>query len=131
MSSLRRIRPLSALALAACAVGTLLVTAPTASASDYRDACYRSVGIRTSANGWAIPARNFKYGSSGVCVREIQSDLASTIGVSEADWPGFIDGLFGPKTDDYVREFQRQAHLDVDGVVGPKTWEALISRTTD
>ncbi|MFD7840062.1 peptidoglycan-binding protein [Streptomyces sp. NPDC059761] len=131
MSSLRRIRPLAALTLAASAVGTLLVTAPTASASDYRDACYRSVGTRTSANGWTIPARNFQYGSSGACVREIQSDLASTIGIAPADWNGFIDGIFGTKTDDYVKEFQRQSHLDADGVVGPKTWEALISRTTD
>ncbi|MER6781601.1 MULTISPECIES: peptidoglycan-binding domain-containing protein [unclassified Streptomyces] len=131
MSSSRRIRPLTALALAASAVGTLLVTAPTASAGDYRDACTRSVGARTSPNGWSIPARNFQYGSSGVCVREIQFDIAATIGIAPADWPGFIDGIFGSKTDDYVKEFQRRSHLDPDGVVGPRTWEALISRTTD
>ncbi|MFD7560134.1 peptidoglycan-binding protein [Streptomyces sp. NPDC059835] len=132
MSSLRRVRPLAALALAASAVGTLLVTAPTASAGDYADACIRSVGARTSPNGaWTIPARNFRYGSSGVCVSEIQHDVASTIGIDPADWPGFIDGVWGPKTDRYVREFQRRSNLDPDGVVGPRTWEALISRTTD
>ncbi|MFE2549696.1 peptidoglycan-binding protein [Streptomyces sp. NPDC059355] len=131
MSSSRRIRPLTALALAASAVGTLLVTAPTASAGDHLDACTRSVGTRTSPNGWSIPARNFQYGSSGACVREIQFDIASTIGVAPADWPGFVDGIFGSKTDDYVKEFQRQSRLTPDGVVGPRTWEALISRTTD
>ncbi|WP_055526443.1 peptidoglycan-binding domain-containing protein [Streptomyces graminilatus] len=131
MSLSRRVRPLAALALTASAVGTLLVTAPIASAGDYRDACYNSVGTRTSANGWVIPARNFRYGSSGVCVREIQEDLGSTGILDEADANGFVDGIFGPKTDDYVREFQRRYHLDPDGVVGPKTWEVLISLTTD
>ncbi|MFE2165338.1 peptidoglycan-binding protein [Streptomyces sp. NPDC059447] len=131
MSSSRRVRPLTALALAASAVGTLLVTAPTASAGDYADACFRSVGTRTSPNGWRIPARNFQAGSSGTCVREIQFDIASTIGLDPADAPGFIDGAFGPKTDRYVREFQSRSHLEPDGIVGPRTWEALISRTTD
>ncbi|WP_051796284.1 peptidoglycan-binding protein [Streptomyces sp. NRRL S-87] len=131
MSTSRRVRPLAALALAASAVGSLLVTAPAASASSYRDACLDSVGTRTSANGWVIPARNFQYGSRGVCVREIQLDLLSLVDVDDADVDGFVDGIFGTKTDDYVKEFQSKAHLQPDGVVGPRTWEALISRTTD
>ncbi|GAA0324778.1 hypothetical protein GCM10010302_74890 [Streptomyces polychromogenes] len=130
MFSSRRARPLAALALAASALGTLLVTAPTASASDYRDACYDSVGTRKGAHGWVIPARNFQYGSTGVCVREIQSDLSSILGIDPADWP-FVDGIFGTKTDDYLKRFQRERGLAVDGVVGPATWEALIASTTD
>lgn len=130
MLTSRRARPLAALVLAASTLGTLLATAPQASASEYRSACFDSVGTRRSANGWLIPARNFQYGSTGVCVRELQSDVASIMGIDPADWP-FVDGVFGTKTDDYIKEFQRRHHLIVDGVVGPNTWEALISRTTD
>ncbi len=36
-----------------------------------------------------------------------------------------IDGIFGPGTKTAVEQFQKSAHLTVDGIVGPKTWAAL------
>lgn len=35
------------------------------------------------------------------------------------------DGIFGPLTEEAVKEFQKRAGLTVDGVVGAKTWAAL------
>lgn len=36
-----------------------------------------------------------------------------------------IDGIFGPVTKTAVEQFQTDAHLTVDGIVGPATWSAL------
>ena len=36
------------------------------------------------------------------------------------------DGIFGPKTGDAVRAFQRENGLDDDGIVGENTWDALL-----
>lgn len=57
-------------------------------------------------------------------------DLSSTQGVqlalAELGYnPGPADGLDGPKTEEAVRQFQADHSLDVDGVVGPHTREAL------
>ena len=38
---------------------------------------------------------------------------------------GWIDGIFGPETEDAVADFQRNAGLPVDGVAGPTTIETL------
>ncbi|GAA2852166.1 hypothetical protein Acy02nite_36020 [Actinoplanes cyaneus] len=41
-----------------------------------------------------------------------------------------VDGLFGPKTDERVRQFQDDAGLKADGIVGTNTWTALLERWT-
>lgn len=39
-------------------------------------------------------------------------------------WSIDVDGLFGPATAAIVRDFQKEKHLGVDGLIGPKTWAA-------
>ncbi|MBT8225559.1 MAG: peptidoglycan-binding protein [Dactylosporangium sp.] len=36
-----------------------------------------------------------------------------------------VDGIFGPQTEEQVRDFQQGMSLPVDGIVGPATWNAL------
>jgi hypothetical protein len=61
----------------------------------------------------APPVRpTLRRGSSGESVRELQGKL-------------FVDGVFGPNTEDAVRRFQHVHGLTVDGIVGPKTWAKL------
>lgn len=58
-------------------------------------------------------------GSRGRYVTELQGILGIT-----------QDGDFGPVTNGAVRAFQRKNGLTVDGVVGPKTWAALLATDT-
>ena len=41
------------------------------------------------------------------------------------------DGDFGPATEKAVRDFQTKAALDIDGIVGPLTWQALLITKID
>ena len=58
----------------------------------------------------------------GADVLRVQQRLL-TLGYTEA---GTADGLFGSLTDQAVRRFQEINNLEVDGVVGPKTWDQLF-----
>jgi hypothetical protein len=61
-----------------------------------------------------------RSGSKGKFVVRLQRALAS-VGFD----PGAADGIFGRRTENAVRSFQGARGLSVDGVVGPRTWDAL------
>ncbi len=61
-----------------------------------------------------------RSGSKGSNVITLQKELKAA-GIN----PGPIDGEFGAKTKAAVMKYQRAHHLEVDGVVGAKTWSAL------
>ena len=72
------------------------------------------------------PARPIlRRGDSGPNVLYLQTLLSSVVG------PIDTDGKFGPKTAAAVIAFQKANGLTVDGVVGPKTWDALEKATNE
>lgn len=65
----------------------------------------------------------YKYGSRGENVRKIQRMLnevypETCLNLAE-------DGIYGRRTEQVVRQFQRDFGRTQDGVVGPNTWTAL------
>ena len=79
---------------------------------------------------WSALIIQVKKGSYGDAVRGVQEEFQFRSGE-----PGKglkVDGIFGPQTDSTVRGFQHALSLDipsvvVDGIVGPVTWQALVS----
>lgn len=85
---------------------------------------------------WAIPKglsdsgdtpmptyRTIRNGDRGEDVRICQQDLMALgyyVGSTGAD------GIYGKNTTAAVKEFQKNSGLTVDGICGPRTWEALL-----
>jgi len=61
-----------------------------------------------------------RLGASGNVVRRLQRALRRTPNLGLP-----VDGVFGSELETAVRDFQEDASLAVDGIVGPLTWNAL------
>ncbi|PSP15663.1 MAG: hypothetical protein BRC58_11520 [Cyanobacteria bacterium QS_8_64_29] len=61
-------------------------------------------------------------GSNGEAVKNVQAFLKSN-----GYLDGSVDGQYGDQTASAVREFQKARDLQVDGIVGPETWGAILS----
>ncbi len=62
-----------------------------------------------------------KIGSRGIYVQLLQSVL-NRLGYGA----GEVDGIFGSRTENAVKRFQRTVGITVDGIVGKNTWNALM-----
>ncbi|SES20203.1 peptidoglycan-binding protein [Salipaludibacillus aurantiacus] len=62
-----------------------------------------------------------RRGARGAQVRELQSALADRGFKTSSQ----VDGVYGPLTQQAVRDFQRSAGISVDGIAGPQTYGAL------
>ena len=70
--------------------------------------------------------RTLKKGCTGSDVKTLQTalNLACPYGL-------VVDGVFGSKTEEAVRDFQNTNGLSVDGIAGAKTWSKLGYETAD
>lgn len=63
-------------------------------------------------------------GDNGTKVRELQVRL-----IREDDYAAGIDGVYGPRTEEAVSEFQERHGLDPTGAVDQDTWDELVALT--
>lgn len=68
----------------------------------------------------SVDAATLKQGSRGEDVKTLQRKLKNW-----GYYSGSVDGIFGAKTKEAVKYFQRKNGLTVDGIAGPKTLAAL------
>jgi hypothetical protein len=73
-----------------------------------------------------------RRGSIGAPVKELQQRLNTWLPNAPKPRPAplVVDGIFGAKTEAAVHTFQQAMKLEVDGIVGPKTWARLLARET-
>lgn len=81
---------------------------------------------------WSALIITVKQGSQGDAVRGVQEEFQFRNLSGDPNRGLQVDGIFGPKTDAAVRGFQQALHQEipsvtVDGIVGPVTWQALVS----
>jgi peptidoglycan hydrolase-like protein with peptidoglycan-binding domain len=81
---------------------------------------------------WSALIVEVQKGSQGDAVRGVQEEFQFRNLSGDPSKGLQIDGIFGPKTDAAVRGFQHAIAQDVpsmavDGIVGPMTWQALVS----
>ena len=81
-----------------------------------------TVGMTTDTvkDSTVVYAAIYRQGSSGSTVKTIQQKLKNW-----GYYKGAVDGVFGSKTKEAVKYFQRKNGLTVDGIVGNKTLKAL------
>jgi peptidoglycan hydrolase-like protein with peptidoglycan-binding domain len=76
---------------------------------------------------WPKLVVQVKRGSTGDAVRAVQ-EVMKFHDQSDGEAPPVqVDGIFGPRTDAFVRGFQTAVGTASDGIVGPITWRALVS----
>lgn len=81
--------------------------------------------VHTTQSPTVAYALTLKQGSRGEEVKTMQRKLKNW-----GYYAGSVDGIFGAKTKEAVKYFQRKNGLTVDGIVGTKTLKALGMSTS-
>jgi peptidoglycan hydrolase-like protein with peptidoglycan-binding domain len=92
----------------------------------FQTAAHLAVDGIVGPQTWGALIVTVRRGSHGEAVKGVQEEAAFR-DLSGNPPSLAIDGIFGPKTEAWVRGFQEAVEIAVDGIVGPVTWQALIS----
>jgi len=82
---------------------------------------------------WRALVITARRGDQGDAVRAVQEEFQYRNLSGDPSKGLQVDGIFGPKTETAVRDWQQLLHdndepgMTVDGIVGPMTWQSLIS----
>jgi peptidoglycan hydrolase-like protein with peptidoglycan-binding domain len=87
------------------------------------DSQHRAVFVSDVVGNLTWPALIIQTGpgSTGDAVRAVQSQFAQLA----------VDGVYGPKTEQAVRELQEMFGPAVDGICGPRTWHTIVVPKTE
>ena len=99
----------------------------TAAVAAFQRAHHLAVDGAVGPQTWAALIVTVKAGSTGFAVRAVQDQANyrfAKYGFSLA-----VDGIFGAQTELFVRAFQYAGGLTPDGIVGPLTWQALVTES--
>ncbi|MCH5252970.1 MAG: peptidoglycan-binding protein [Lachnospiraceae bacterium] len=88
----------------------------------YGDSIYINETEEISGIPSSWPGTNLVVGSSGDKVRQMQRQLNVIAGAYPLIPTIAVDGIFGPRTEEAVKTFQKVFNLTQDGIVGFKTW---------
>lgn len=86
----------------------------------------RELGIITNI---PLASRDFYLttGSRGIGVFKMQEYLNEIAAVNKCLRPIPVDGMYGPRTVTAVQMFQYLYDLTIDGVIGARTWDAIVN----
>lgn len=77
----------------------------------------------TTKGGFTLEMRYLKKGCRGEDVRALQFLLRDR---GYNDKMGTPDGIFGPRTKEATKKYQRAKGLEIDGIAGPATMSSLL-----
>ena len=89
---------------------------------------YNRLPVSPPTTGPAYPGSLLRVGSTGESVWIMQTYLNALANIFPSIPHVTADGHFGPQTEAAVRAFQSQLGLAPDGIIGPITWNSIVSQ---
>lgn len=76
-----------------------------------------------------VASRSFflSSGAQGISVYKMQEHLNEIAAKNPCLRPIPVDGIYGPRTTTMVQQFQYLYDLNIDGVIGKATWDAIVN----
>ena len=76
-----------------------------------------------------VASRSFflSSGAQGISVYKMQEYLNEIAAKNPCLRPIPVDGIYGPRTTTMVQQFQYLYDLNIDGVIGKATWDAIVN----